>query len=342
MRLLLIGKQGKRKEYFFKAAHAQKLEPIFLDIEDPSLLAKIYPNDHVKIDPIAKYAVRLNDLGEHIDLYKKRLNELQAIEKIHFLNTPKSILQTLDKRYCKKRLQQFDLAITPLLAFEGTNFDELLAFLRKERIPQVFVKPNFGSGAAGVIALKYNLKTEDLIAHTSLAKKFEEEKVTFVNTKKIRRLTGYDEIAEVINFVLSMDSIVERWIAKDCIGDISYDLRIVFQFGKIDFIQVRGARRTAITNLHLNDLPIDPQKIALKPSTYSEIEELCKRGIGCFEGLQSAGFDILIEKGSQKPYIIEINGQGDLMYRDIFDKNKIYQKQIEWFLHKENTNWSIE
>lgn len=335
MRLILIGKQGKRKEYFFKAAHAQKLEPIFLDIEDPNLFAKICPNDHIKIDPIAKYAVRLNDLDKHIDLYKDTLNELQKIEGIHFLNTPKSILQTLDKRHCKKILQRFDLAVTPLLPFEGTNFEELLLFLRRERISQIFIKPNFGSGAAGVIALKCNLKTGDLIAHTSLAKSFEEEEVTFVNTKKIRRLKAYDEIAEICNFVLSMDSIVERWVAKDCISDISYDLRVVFQFGKVGFIQVRGARRTAITNLHLNDLPIDPEKIDLQRSTYSEIEELCNRGIRCFEGLHSAGFDILIEKGSKKPYIIEINGQGDLMYRDIFDKNRIYQKQIEWFIHNE-------
>ena len=42
-----------------------------------------------------------------------------------------------------------------------------------------------------------------------------------------------------------------------------------------------------------------------------------------------AGIDVLLEKGTMKPYIIEINGQGDLIYQDIYDENRIYKRQIE-------------
>ena len=47
-----------------------------------------------------------------------------------------------------------------------------------------------------------------------------------------------------------------------------------------------------------------------------------------FPNLNVAGFDILLEKNTKKPYIIEINSQGDLMYTDIFDNNMIYKNQI--------------
>ena len=39
--------------------------------------------------------------------------------------------------------------------------------------------------------------------------------------------------------------------------------------------------------------------------------------------------DILLEKGSLRPRVIEMNGQGDLIYQDIYDKNKIYRHQAE-------------
>lgn len=43
-----------------------------------------------------------------------------------------------------------------------------------------------------------------------------------------------------------------------------------------------------------------------------------------------AGIDLLLEKGTMRPRIIEMNGQGDLIYRDIYGENRIYQEQIRW------------
>ncbi len=51
--------------------------------------------------------------------------------------------------------------------------------------------------------------------------------------------------------------------------------------------------------------------------------------MGCYPGLASAGIDILLEKGSLKPRIIEMNGQGDLIYQDIFAGNVVYRHQAE-------------
>lgn len=41
-----------------------------------------------------------------------------------------------------------------------------------------------------------------------------------------------------------------------------------------------------------------------------------------------AGLDIMLDKKTGKPRIIEINGQGDLLYADIYGENRIYGAQI--------------
>ena len=48
-----------------------------------------------------------------------------------------------------------------------------------------------------------------------------------------------------------------------------------------------------------------------------------------FFGLGSVGIDILLEKGSLRPRVIEMNGQGDLIYQDIYGENQIYERQGE-------------
>ena len=38
--------------------------------------------------------------------------------------------------------------------------------------------------------------------------------------------------------------------------------------------------------------------------------------------------DVLLEKGSLEPRIIEMNAQGDLLHRDVYNENRIYKRQI--------------
>ena len=191
---------------------------------------------------------------------------------------------------------------------------------------EIFIKPIFSSGAGGMIALKYQSKTNRFLAQSSMFKHGD----TFVNTKKIRTFRNKDEIKEMIDFILKEDCIFERWMAKDQIKNIIYDLRVLYQFDEICFIQARGAKESAITNLHLNNMPIDFKQTALSKECLLEIKEICKKAMAGFDGLRVAGFDFLIELHSKKPYIIEINAQGDLICSDIYKDNIIYEKQVQW------------
>ncbi len=121
---------------------------------------------------------------------------------------------------------------------------------------------------------------------------------------------------------------MERWYAKEEYQGYSYDLRAVFQEGELDFLLGRLSSGP-VTNLHLNNHPVEYKELGLSEKKIDEIILLCQRCVECYPGLRSVGIDILLEKGSQVPRVIEMNSQGDLIYQDIYNKNKIYRHQAK-------------
>lgn len=96
---------------------------------------------------------------------------------------------------------------------------------------------------------------------------------------------------------------------------------------EVDYVVVRCSDG-AITNLHLNNKARLFEELSLAPSVR---EELFCRSITAMKalGLRYAGIDVLIARNTDTPYIIEVNGQGDHIYQDMFTENKIYANQIK-------------
>ena len=128
--------------------------------------------------------------------------------------------------------------------------------------------------------------------------------------------------------LLGLDCIVERWHAKAQYQGYSYDLRAVVQDGRLDYLLARLSKGP-ITNLQLNNRPLDIDALELPASVVDAVTDLCLRALALYPGLTSAGIDILLEQGSLRPRIIEMNGQGDLIYQDIYRQNTIYRHQAE-------------
>ena len=332
MKSVLLGKKNKRYDYFSKACVDLDVDFEFFDIDEyfEKNLEKLFFEKFshkpcfIKIDPISNYSVYVDELDNNIQRYNDILTSLSNISGIVFLNSPKSIKSTLNKIKCKKKLQDANISTTPMLDLRCSCFDELIYYLREKNISNVFIKPNFGSGACGVISSKYNKKIDKMKIQTSM----NYENGRYINTKKLFNITDKDIIYKLTDFILKKGAIVERWIPKDDVNKIVYDLRLVYQFGNLEFTQARGSRKGSITNLHLNNMPLDISSINLTEEIKQDINKLCQKSMEQFPNLNVAGFDILLEKNTKKPYIIEINSQGDLMYKDIFDKNTIYKNQI--------------
>ena len=209
----------------------------------------------------------------------------------------------------------------------GANrVEQLLDAMERHRVFQVFLKPVYGSGAAGAAAFRWQPHSGRVVLYTCGMV----DSVTgrLVNTKRLRKFTDKNQVFSMVGRLLELDCVAERWYAKAEHDGFSYDLRAVVQDERMDFLLARLSSGP-ITNLHLNNHPLSGEELGLPSHIMDEVEQLCIRAAECFPGLRSAGIDILLEKGSLRPRIIELNGQGDLIYQDIFDKNKIYRHQAE-------------
>lgn len=340
---LLGAAAHKRTRYFQRAAKETGLCPVFSDW-DIFLAYPEFPEQDlfVKLDPFPAAGVFLQDLEQGVREYQTALKRLEESERVrrkrgfhtHWLNTPEEILTALNKRECQNRLIQAGISTTG----EGLNRQEerrfsrggeLLSWMAEQRESQIFIKPVWGSGAAGVCALRFHPEKGTGALYTCAAfADDDKQEHPLINTKKLRVLRNRGEIEVFLDQILSIDCLVERWYPKASFQEYSYDLRAVWQFGQLDFLLARLSKGP-LTNLHLNNHPLPAEELGLPLSVREEIEELCRRISFAFPGLSSFGADILLERGSLRPRIIEINGQGDLLYQDIYQANRIYRHQAE-------------
>lgn len=316
---------GKRRFYFEKAAAEAGIRLSFYDWKDFP-----FPEDDesirssiVKIDAPEWGSCRLKELDELTDRYREQLFRLSRMPFGAFFNHPCDIAEVLDKRRCKKRLAGNGVAVTKMYDETFSHREELLDFMRENRVYQVFLKPVRGSGAAGVTALRFSPVRGKMVLYTCAVL----DQGEIVNTKRLYRLEGEDA-AVFLEKLLTLNCVVERWHRKATFQEYCYDLRVIVQDGQVDYILPRLSSGP-ITNLHLNNHAVEFERLHLDRAVTESISELCIRAADCYPGLKSIGMDVLLEKESRKPYIIEMNAQGDLLHRDVYNENKIYRRQIQ-------------
>ena len=186
----------------------------------------------------------------------------------------------------------------------------------------VFLKPRYGSGAGGIMAIRYQPRQKKWVVYTTL------QKVDRVihNTKRIHRLTKEQDILPLAEAVMHTGAILEEWIPKEQLQGENYDLRVVSGEEEIDYVVVRCSKG-GITNLHLNNNARLWSELPLSEDVRQRIYLLCRKAVRTL-GLRYGGVDVLIERGTDTPYIIEVNGQGDHIYQDMYAHNSIYTRQI--------------
>lgn len=332
--LVLIGQPDtKRTVYLQKALSGLDLSLRILPWEELSP-GHPWPEDFppasccfIKIDPPQWTSCSLEELETLTEDYKKRLIELSSLSPGRWLNHPKTILQLLDKRVCKKQLLEAGLPVTEELTGFEPDPQSLLDTMKARHMTQIFLKPVYGSGAAGVTALRLHPGTGELMAY-SCALPLPGDQGGLINTKQLRVFRGHKEVLPLLKALLPLDCLAERWYPKAGFQGFSYDLRAVCQEGQTDFLLARLSTGP-VTNLHLNNHPLRASGLELSSRLTDKLHFICQKSMDCFPGLTSAGIDLLLEKGSLRPRIIEMNGQGDLIYEDIYHENQIYLHQAQ-------------
>lgn len=321
--IILLGNEGRRKEYFLKAANEMGRNIIFLPLFSNEIFnIKNKENYSLKIDPPIYETGNYNDMDKEIEKYINYLKKLEQ-EKFNFLNRPVSLINTLDKFKMKEILLEENINTTEEIKLDIYNRESLFEKLKKEKISNIFIKPRYGSGAVGILALKYNFKKDDYSLFTSLVK----GKDNYYNTKKLSYIRDRKIIFDLIDRILKDKPIIEKWVEKKRYDDKVFDIRVLVQFDDVKFMIGRMSDGP-ITNLHLNNQGIDIEELCIDKKILQEIKEISIKGVNSFKGLNCGGVDILLSKNDEVK-IIEINGHGDLIYKDIFNENKIYKDQIE-------------
>lgn len=213
------------------------------------------------------------------------------------------------------------LKVTPMLP-SPRSFDELRELLTGCG-RGCFLKPRYGSGAGGVMAVRYQPNRNKWVVYTTL----QQVDGVIHNTKRINRLSTEKEMIPLAEAVMQTEAILEEWIPKEQLQGENYDLRVVCWESEIDYIVVRCSKGS-ITNLHLNNKAHWWNELSLPEVVRQQIYFQCQEAVQSLD-LQYAGVDVLIERGTDIPYIIEVNGQGDHVYQDMFAHNSIYIQQIK-------------
>jgi len=258
----------------------------------------------------------------------QRLSEMSLPDDVCFLNTPDALLRALDKKETKEVLMDKGLKVTPMLP-SPHSFDELRQLLA-DCGRGCFLKPRYGSGAGGIMAIRYQPNRNKWIVYTTLR----QVDGVIHNTKRINRLSVEKEIIPLAEAVIQTEAILEEWIPKAQLQGENYDLRVVCRESEIDYIVVRCSKGS-ITNLHLNNKAHWWNELSLSEEVRQQIYFQCQEAVQSLD-LRYAGVDVLIERGTDIPYIIEVNGQGDHVYQDMFAHNSIYTQQIKNIKKKYN------
>ncbi len=327
-KIILVGcENSKRTDFFLKAATELQVPVLFEDIYkcEPEKLGEAI----VKVDPFVYQDAEIERMEGALEQYTHLLNRFAANKGLCFLNHPFGIQEVLHKVKCKERLMEHEISTTRMIGVGIPSLNELRQLMIAQKEYAVFIKPVRSSGAVGIAAYRFLPTKNREILYTSAYLEGEQ----LINTKKLYRIEDKEQIRRVLDKILSMETMIERWYSKTDYQGKKYDLRVVWQFGQIDFIVARQSKGP-ITNLHLNNQALSIENLCLSIEKQEKIAKLCACAMEQFPTLSYAGIDIMLDKDSQKPRIIEINGQGDLLYQDIYHENRIYKNQILYMCQK--------
>ena len=332
MQIIVVSNSlSKRIEYFVEAGKHLQTEVCFMTYEELFSCLPLLRQAVIKLEPCVsdetdflKYALLNQAYKETL----QRLSEMSLPDDVCFLNTPDALLRALDKKETKEVLMDKGLKVTPMLP-SPQSFDELRQLLA-DCGRGCFFKPRYGSGAGGIMAIRYQPNRNKWVVYTTLR----QVDGVIHNTKRINRLSVEKEIIPLAEAVIQTEAILEEWIPKAQLQGENYDLRVVYRESEIDYIVVRCSKGS-ITNLHLNNKAHWWNELSLSEEVRQQIYFQCQEAVQSLD-LQYAGVDVLIERGTDIPYIIEVNGQGDHVYQDMFAHNSIYTQQIKNIKKKYN------
>lgn len=189
--------------------------------------------------------------------------------------------------------------------------------------PRVFIKPRYGSSAAGVIALQRH--RDGRLSAMSPARL--DARGRLFNHLRVRRYTARTEITALVDAVAAQGAYAECWVHKPrapAPHQGHYDLRVVAHAGRAHQRIARLAR-TPLTNLHLGNARAAPEWLDVE--TTAALENHIAAAAAAFADCRSIGFDLIAGRGGV--HVLEANCFGDLLPGLTHAGQETYDDQAE-------------
>ncbi|MEJ2612929.1 MAG: STM4014 family protein [Candidatus Thiodiazotropha sp.] len=271
-------------------------------------------------------------------LYFGLQHYLRGLEQ-HLVNYPVAwtmnhiddILLFYDKQQCHQRLTGQQLP-TPPAMYDIGGFEQLMSAMDDNGLKRVFIKPRYGSGASGILAL--DRRPHLLSALTTI----EVANDSWFNTRKLRHLRGHETIAPIIDRLAGWGLHCERWMPKLRIGPFETDCRFLIVDGHVDFAVLRKSR-SPITNLHLLNQRADISEVRslLSQDVWNQIEITLSGIARMFPKSFHLAVDLAIHANRRDHFVLEINAFGDFLQNVFHQGMNSYQWQLDRF--RARTPW---
>ncbi|QIJ75638.1 hypothetical protein GU700_14130 [Methylobacterium sp. NI91] len=217
-----------------------------------------------------------------------------------------------DKRACHAAMTAQGLPVPRALP-PAASFDALAEEMRAAGLTRVFVKPRFGSGAAGIAAL--TVARDGIVADSAAEHVPGAGAGVLHHSHRMRRYRGPAAVA-LVDAILAQDAHVEQLVPKAALDGGPCDLRVLVVGGEPAHIVVRKARGP-ITNLDLGGRRAEAEALRAlaPPDAWEAMLSDCRRFARLFPQTFHVAFDVALTVGLRRYVFFEANAFGDLIRR---------------------------
>ncbi|MGB2130792.1 MAG: STM4014 family protein [Marinobacterium sp.] len=246
----------------------------------------------------------------------------------HWMNSPAHILAVSDKHACHQTLHRAGVAV-PDARYDIHQPEQLWSLLQQPGWRRVFIKPRFGAGGSGIIALTHH-GPGNLHALTTL----EYDNGQWFNCIRPRTLKGVAQIAPLIELLAESGLIVEKWIPKLKHKQRECDSRLLVIDGQIQLGVVRSSSGP-ITNLHLLNQrhPIEELWQLLPESALSALRADMATLAELYPHSIQLAVDVAFHQYQRRHRVLEINAFGDFLQRVTAQGYNSYELQLRHYLN---------
>ncbi|WP_426454558.1 STM4014 family protein [Paenibacillus sp. S-38] len=254
----------------------------------------------------------------------------QLWDRPRWMNAPEDIAAMFDKRYTHRILSSAGLPVPRRLASPEAipDYNTLRDAMVNKRMHRLFIKLASGSGACGVMAYQVNPATGAESAVTTIGvQSYQTRPPLFYNVKKLVNYTERHVIRQIINWLLGHGAHVEQWIPKASYRDRAFDIRQLVVAGKACH-SIARASRTPITNLHLDSDRLSLDVVGLPGELQAAVRQCAEQTLAAFPQSTVAGIDVLLSSKSYRPYVLDANPFGDLLYHSHYEGHDPYEWEM--------------